>query len=130
MKTKWIISGLLVLMLAGCGARAFVDPAGLPEPAPTVAAVGGADQAAVQARAWLAGQLGVSQDSIQLVSAKAVTWPNPALGCPVLGVMYANVETPGYLYQFDSGGASHEVHADQSGTFVDCHPGQPRLPGQ
>ncbi len=68
-----------------------------------------------QARADLAGRLGVPEAAITVVSAKPVTWPDSSLGCPQPGMAYLQVLTDGSRillehadrqYAYHSGGRS------------------------
>src|SRR5581483_10578917 len=56
-----------------------------------------ADQIPVaQAVADLATRLAIDPNSITVVSAEAVTWPNGALGCAQPGRAYSQIVRPGY----------------------------------
>jgi hypothetical protein len=67
-----------------------------------------------QAKADLAQRLSISVDQIELVEAKAVTWPDASLGCPQPGMLYKQVPEDGALmilqaqeriYEYHSGGS-------------------------
>jgi hypothetical protein len=66
-----------------------------------------------QATADLAERLNIDTAEIKVVEAKAVVWPDGALGCPDPGVAYTQVQREGALirllvgkrvYQYHSGG--------------------------
>ena len=54
----------------------------------------------------------------ELTGVEAIDWPNAALGCPVEGVVYAQVVTPGFSLAFDHDGASYDVHTNADGSLV------------
>jgi hypothetical protein len=64
-----------------------------------------------QARADLAGQINVSVDEIELVSASSVTWSDGSLGCPRPGMMYTQVMIDGLLIKFRANGQEYEYHS-------------------
>jgi hypothetical protein len=81
----------------------------------TTACDGGACQEKIlagMARQDLAQRLGISEKEVKTRSIRARTWPDPSLGCPKIGMMYAQVETPGYIIELTAGGKSYEYHAD------------------
>ncbi len=63
-----------------------------------------------QARADLAGRLGVEPGSITLVSAELVEWPDASLGCPQPGMVYAQIPADGSLIILSHGGAEYRYH--------------------
>lgn len=60
-----------------------------------------------QARADLAGRLGVGGDAITLVSAELRTWPDSAIGCPRKDMNYLQVPTDGAELIFSAGGGRY-----------------------
>jgi hypothetical protein len=70
-------------------------------------------QLVAQSRADLARRLVLSVDSVQLIRAAAVDWPDSSLGCPRPGLMYAQMVTPGYLIVLGANGKEYEYHADR-----------------
>lgn len=84
-----------------------------PEQTPTPAAL----PAAVDlARKALAGELGVGQSEIKVVSFEQVDWPDSCLGAPKPNEDCATVVTPGYRILLAGGGKTIEMHTNQSGT--------------
>jgi hypothetical protein len=77
----------------------------------------------------LAGRTGLPASSIQIMSIAPETWPNPSLGCPKPGVLYAQVITRGYRVVLSAGGALYEYHTDQGTRAVTCLPPNPTTPG-
>ena len=53
----------------------------------------------------------VPVDAITVVSAQPVEWRDSSLGCPIEGMMYAQVITPGYLIVLEANGQEYEYHA-------------------
>ncbi len=47
-----------------------------------------------------------------------VEWNDTSLGCPIPGLVYAQVITPGFRLVFDYQGQQNEYHTDQDGTNV------------
>ncbi len=64
-----------------------------------------------QAKADLTTRANVSLDAITLSSVESVEWRDASLGCPMPGVMYAQVITPGYLIVLEAGGKEYKYHA-------------------
>jgi hypothetical protein len=83
------------------------------------------DQAIAQAKADLAQRLGVTAQSIQVAQAEAVEWPNLALGCPMPGMMYGEVVTPGFKIVLTSGNQTYAYHGDRQGNMRLCEQNQP-----
>ena len=60
----------------------------------------------------LARRLKVRPESIELAGpVEEVTWPDSSLGCPEPGMVYAQVLTPGYRFQLQSGGKLYQYHS-------------------
>jgi hypothetical protein len=85
----------------------------------------GADVMAVKrlfemASSDLAAMLGVKAVEIELVQAEPQQWRNTSLGCPLPGMMYAQVITPGYRLTLAAGGKHYTYHTDSGQRFVRC----------
>ena len=66
---------------------------------------------------FLAGELGIAVNSLNIITVTAMTWSDSSLGCPQPGMMYAQVITPGFLMLLrDSGGTEYKVHAKEDGS--------------
>jgi hypothetical protein len=65
------------------------------------------------ARQDLAARLGIPAASIDTVSIRPTVWPDASLGCPKLGMMYAQVETSGYQIDLEANGKTYRYNADQ-----------------
>jgi hypothetical protein len=130
---------IMLLALVGCGSPATTGttattPAPTTAPAPTSVPAAMTAPAAtlpagsVEAKALeiLATQLGTQAATLQLTGKEAKDWPDPSLGCPKRGVMYAAVITPGFKLTFSDGSKTYDVRTDENGTrAVLCDNGQP-----
>lgn len=72
----------------------------------------------------LSGYADVGTDEVEVISVEPVTWPNPALGCPVEGLNYAEVQVEGSLVTLRSGDEVYTYHTAGSGEFVLCRDGE------
>lgn len=115
-----VLVGILLSGCAGAGRSMPVDEKALPLPAVTPKAGGTelpvADEKAlvVQATRLAAEQLGVPVANLTFVSTEPVDWPDGSLGCPLPGMVYAQVISPGWRFVFvDSGGETVTLHADR-----------------
>ena len=125
---------LLALLLASCGRPLPPTPepgtstptrpgpgvSPLPEPgispiSPLPRPPVGILQAAVT---HLAGELGISRDNVAVVSFEPVEWSDTSLGCPLPGMVYAQVITPGYMVLLEAAGQQYEIHTDRTGSSV------------
>ena len=70
------------------------------------------------ALAALAQQLGISADTITLIGAEAVAWPNGCLGVVHLGVMCTQNVVQGFRIVLAASGQKYEFHTNQDGTAV------------
>jgi len=73
-----------------------------------------------KAKADLVKQFAIRADQIQVVEARAVTWPDASLGCPQPDLAYAQVLTPGYLVLLEADGKQYPYHADQAEQLILC----------
>lgn len=64
-----------------------------------------------QATADLAQRLSVDVDRIELMEAKAVVWPDGALGCPQPGLVYTQVQREGTLIRLRVGKRIYDYHS-------------------
>lgn len=64
----------------------------------------------------LAERLGVAPESIELLTAVLVTWPNAALGCPEPDRSYAQVLTDGSVIELGADGLVYRYHTGGSRT--------------
>ncbi|VUD52339.1 hypothetical protein TDB9533_01610 [Thalassocella blandensis] len=68
----------------------------------------------------LAQELSIPVNAISVVSAEAVEWPNPGLGCPDPDKFYPQVIVPGYKVTLDANGTHYPVHVGSDRAIV-CH---------
>ncbi|MFN8482654.1 MAG: hypothetical protein U0768_06375 [Anaerolineae bacterium] len=146
MLKRWILAifGLgLVVLVAACGAAPSGSPAAAatppraavptqPAPTPAPQAVtpprpeaaklpaAGSAAAVANAQADLARRLGVATASTTVVQSEPMTWPDASLGCPQPGVMYMQVETPGYRVVLSAGGQEYDYRATADGQVRLC----------
>ena len=55
----------------------------------------------------LADRLSIETSAVTVVSARAVTWPDSSLGCPIPGMQYLQVLTDGTEVVLEAGGETH-----------------------
>jgi hypothetical protein len=77
------------------------------------------DKAVRHALETLEQALGVAGDRMRVQEARAVEWPDAALGCPEKGVQYAQVMTRGFSVRMEVDGAEYNVHVGD-GRAVIC----------
>jgi len=72
---------------------------------------------------YVASQLDIPAEEIDVKSVETWEWPDASLGCPEPGKSYAQVTTPGYRVILEAEGETYEVHTDERGrTVVMCEP--------
>ena len=59
---------------------------------------------------------GVSTAGLEVVTARAVTWPSGALGCPKPGMAYTQMVTEGYQVVVHVGGRTYDYRYGMSST--------------
>ena len=122
---------LAVLCLVGVALSAAAATAQTPmgsgskpvgaEQAPAQAAVGEVPAALLdKIRSELATEQSVSAGDVKVISARAVNWPNGALGCPKPGMMYTQAIVPGYRVELEAGGRRFTYNASTRGAFKRC----------
>jgi len=76
------------------------------------------------AKESLARKFQLNKDQINLFSVEAMIWPDASLGCPQAGIVYAQVETPGYQIVLEATGGSYSYHTDDISRVILCqiHP--------
>lgn len=74
------------------------------------------------AREDLAERLGVAEDQIEVLEARAVVWPDASLGCPQPGMAYIQIPFDGGLIRLEAGGQEYNYHTGgNDGPFL-CEP--------
>lgn len=74
--------------------------------------------AALMARGALAQKLKVDIDTVVIVSADQVEWPDSCLGIKTPGIMCAMIVSPGYKVILQAAGGTYEYHTDLTGDRV------------
>ncbi len=69
-------------------------------------------------RDLVAGQLGISADAVQVISVRAVDWPDACLGVQIPNLVCAQVLTPGYKIVLDVQGRRVTYHTDATGDSI------------
>ncbi len=138
---KWwlIVPGLSLLILSACGVKpdqvpieqAASVPTDSPLPTPVqadkpVSPVGtpvplqeeGEMLVTTRVLEAAAGQFGLPQDKIEILSIEEVEWPNTCLGCAGPDTFCAQVITPGYRIVLRIGDALREAHTDATGRTI------------
>jgi len=107
---------LIASLLGACAAPATqADPT--PQPAPTTTSQGGLDTLPVfRAKAFLADQLNISQETVQFVDIQPAQWPDSCLGVKTPGVMCAMHVVDGYRINLSANGQTYEVHSNLDGS--------------
>lgn len=62
----------------------------------------------------------VPADELSVVRDESVEWPDASLDCPEEGQTYAQVVTPGYWIEVDTGDGVLDYRADDAGNFRLC----------
>lgn len=92
----------------------------LPEMEQTITPGQDVDRLAGLVKKSLASKLGVPVADINVISVDKVTWPDTSLGCPLKGVLYTQVLTPGYAINLEAGGKPYIYHTDTIERIVYC----------
>lgn len=100
---------MLLLFLASC--------AGMDEQVPGGDA-GVPAEAVLEAQSWLADQLNVSVEEIEIVETEQQEWPDACLGLPQGDEVCAQVITPGWRAVFNVDGQEYEVRTDETGAVI------------
>lgn len=115
---RWLwITAVLALLLAAC------SPGDGPVPGTGgegTALPGGTDsvpsEAVLAAQTWLAGELGVTPDQVEIINAQQQDWADSCLELGQANESCAAVITPGWRITFSVDGDEYEVRTDDTGT--------------
>ncbi len=99
--------GTVLLLSALLGDPMAVEPPTVDEPFPPAVSA---------AQAWLANQLGVAPEWIDVTDFAATQWPDGCLGLPAEGEECPQDPTPGWVIWLDYDGQQVEVRSDEFGT--------------
>ena len=122
---KWIppilAFSLIAILLAACGQSAGQV---VSSPQPTVVPTDNNTAPAVSAaKSALAEKLNISVDTIQLMGAKPVQWPDTCLGVQTTGVMCAFHVVDGYRIILSVNNQTYEAHSNLDGSQIVLVPG-------
>ncbi len=81
-----------------------------------------------RARAEAAREFSVAPESLVVLSAEAVAWPDGSLGCPQPGRMYTQALVPGYRVRLQGPSGPLDYHAGARGSLFRCPPERIRRP--
>ena len=102
-----ILAIIMIFLLAACGTtEAPASEDNLPA------------QAVLEAQSWLADQLNVTIDQVEIVSTEQVEWTDSCLGLGGAAEICAAVMTPGWEANFEVNGQPYEVRADDTGATI------------
>ena len=76
----------------------------------------------------LATRLGIPEQDITALEARAVHWPSGALGCPQKGMNYTQAIVPGMLFLLEANGSTYRYHAGMTGQPRHCPDSQAQAP--
>jgi hypothetical protein len=65
----------------------------------------------------LSAELGIATDEVLPISVQPFTFPDASLGVPQEGMLYAQVETPGYIIWLTAGGEMYSYHGAGAKVF-------------
>ena len=109
----------IAILLTACGGSA-TQAVPTPKPTPTTAAPGGGMDTlpVTRAKSFLADKLGISAETIQLVDAQAVEWPDSCLGVQTPGIMCAMHVVSGLKITLSANGQTYELHTNLDGSQI------------
>ncbi|MGB7873727.1 MAG: hypothetical protein WBL25_05035 [Anaerolineales bacterium] len=104
---------ILLTACAGSGTQAVPSP----QPLPTTAVQSGMPTLPVaRAKSFLADKLNINEETIQLVDAQAVQWPDSCLGVQRPGIMCAMHVVDGFKITLSANNQTYEVHTNLDGS--------------
>jgi len=80
------------------------------------------------AREDLAARWSVTDEEIEVVSARRVTWGDGSIGCPEPGMMYTQALVPGFYVHLRVNGQDAYFHAGRNGQPMHCPAERSRPP--
>jgi hypothetical protein len=75
-------------------------------------------EAVLEAQSWLAEQLNVAVEDVEIVATEQMEWTDSCLGLGGAAEICATVTTPGWQANFDVNGQPYEVRLDETGTTI------------
>ena len=111
---------ILLTACAGSGTQVVSTP----QSTPTTAAQGGMSTLPVaRAKSLLADKLNINEETIKLVDAQAVQWPDSCLGVQTPGIMCAMHVVGGFKITLSANNQTYEVHSNLDGSQSVLAPG-------
>jgi hypothetical protein len=110
-----LLAIIMIFLLAACGATE------VPTSEDELPA-----QAVLEAQSWLADQLNVAIEQVEIVSTEQIEWTDSCLGLGGAAEICAAVITPGWEANFEVNGQPYEVRVDETGTTIRS----PQLPAE
>ena len=108
----------VALLLSACAAPT-AQAAPTPQPIPTTTGQGGMDTLPVaRAKSFLADNLNINNEPIQIVDVQRVQWPDTCLGVQQAGIMCAFHVVDGFKITLSANGQSYEVHSNLDGSQI------------
>ena len=111
---------LMVLLLGACASQvpgvpvtAETGTPGIPAGSPELP-----PEAVLNARQWLASQLNVAVDQVQIIEAEQAEWTDSCLGLGRPEESCLQVITPGWRAVLEVNGQRYEVRTDRSGSVI------------
>jgi hypothetical protein len=110
-------SFIAILLTACAGPETQTVPT--PQPTQTTIGQSGMDTLPVtRAKSFLADKLGINAETIQLVNAQSVEWPDSCLGVQTPGIMCAMHVVDGLKITLSANGQTYEVHTNLDGSQI------------
>ncbi len=106
--------------VSGCGAAASLPIQPQPTASPNITPIIESPQffATGLVVAEAAKHAGVTPEEVSVIKSEARDWPDASLGCPKPSLLYAQVVTPGFMFQVKAGGKTLEYHTDLSANQI------------
>lgn len=111
-RITYLCAGLAVLLLAACAPQEGVPVTG------ETATPGLPPEAVLDAQQWLATQLSVAADRLEIVEVEQAEWTDSCLGLGGPNESCAQVITPGWRAVFELDGQRYEVRTDETGSTI------------
>jgi len=109
---------LMILLLAACATPA-IQATPTPQPQSTTTGQGGMETLPVtRAKSFLADKLNINAETIQLVDAQNVQWPDSCLGVQTPGIMCAFHVVDGLKITLSANGQTYEIHTNLDGSQI------------
>ena len=119
MRKVLLVYAILILSVVSCSpteAAATEEPSDIDEPPTSIPAPEELTPVQQAVISTLSDNLGISEDTITLVSTEAKDWPDGCLGIQEEGLMCTQVITPGFQIILEANGREVEYRTDEDGT--------------